>query len=805
MTTFHRNVVEQTSTGGGKELSRQGVGYCVAGLALASLSHAQAAAEPASGGIVELPAIEVTAAAPLGATADVDKTPARAQTLGADDIARAPQPDATRALEQRVPSIAINNITGNDFQPELQFRGFTASPEAGAQQGLAVYQNGVRINEPFSDGVNWDLIPSNAIDRMSVVTNNPAFGLNALGGAISLTMKNGFTFNGFETDLRLGSFGRRQAGAQYGAQSGAWSTYVAAETISDAGWRQAGGSEVRRVFGDLGYRADGGEFHLNVSHALNRFGAAATTPAEMLATNWGAVFTTPQTSRNEMTSAQLTGEWAASSALKFAGNLYLRSFDQRYVDGNTADTEACTKKPAKPFFGDICLQDDAFPAGTPTSLFVLRDPAGNPIPQSVLGGGLAGSIDRTYTSALSWGGGLQATHEGVVAGFHNKLVAGVSLDMARVDFSANSELGVIQPDLSVAGTGILYSTLVNGGVSPVSVGVRKTFAGVYALDTVDLTDRLSATVGGRYNAASMDLSDRLGTALNGSYTFNRFNPLAGATYRLSPQLSAYAGYSEANRAPTPLELGCADPNAPCLISNFLTSDPPLKQVVSRSWEAGLRGQGEALGGKYSWSAGLFRATNDDDIVAAPSAIAGRGYFTNAGQTRRQGVELDVGYRRDDWSLGLTYALVDATFLTPLTLPSPNNPAADAKGNVTVAPGARLPGVPLHRLKASFDWSVTPKLKFGVDALATSGFYLVGDPGNANPQQQGYAVVNLRGSYKLTDQVEVYGLINNALDRRYVTTGGYFDTTSVPALGLSDPRTLAPAAPRAFYAGVRAKF
>ena len=790
----------------GEALSGKGFGFWFASVALASLSQAMpAAAQSAGGGIVELPTVEVTAAAPLGATADVDKTPARAQNLGADDIARAPQPDATRALEQRVPSIVLNNITGNDFQPEVQFRGFTASPETGAPQGLAVYQNGVRINEPFGNGVNWDLIPSNAIDRMSVVTNNPAFGLNALGGAIALTMKNGFTFNGFETDLRIGSFGRRQAGVQYGAQSGAWSTYVAAEAISEAGWRQAGGSEVRRVFGDLGYRADGGEFHFNVSHALNRFGAAATTPAEMLATNWGAVYTTPQTSRNEMTSAQLTGEWAASSALKFAGNLYLRSFDQRFVDGNTADTEACTKKPAKPFFGDICLQNDAFPAGTPTSLFALRDPAGNPIPLSILGGGLAGSIDRTYTSALSWGGGLQATHDDTFAGFKNRLVAGVSLDMSRVDFSANSELGVVQPDLTVAGTGVQYHTLVGGGVAPVSVGVRNAFIGLYALDTLDLTDRLSATLGGRFNSAGVTLNDKLGTALNGSYTFTRFNPMAGATYKFSPELVAYAGYSEANRAPTPLELGCADPTAPCLISNFLTSDPPRRQVVSRTWEAGLRGQRDAFGGKVSWSAGVFTATNDDDIIAAPSVIAGRGYFTNAGQTRRRGVELEAGYRRDDWSLSLAYALVDATFLTPLTLPSPNNPAADANGNVAVAPGARLPGVPLHRLKASFDWSVTPRLKLGVDALATSGFQLVGDPGNVNPPQPGYAVVNLRGSYKLTDQVEVYGLVNNLFDRRYATTGGYFDTTSIPAQGFTDPRTLAPAAPRAFYAGVRAKF
>jgi iron complex outermembrane receptor protein len=51
------------------------------------------------------------------------------------------------------------------------------------------------------------------------------------------------------------------------------------------------------------------------------------------------------------------------------------------------------------------------------------------------------------------------------------------------------------------------------------------------------------------------LQDQLGTSLNGSETFDRFNPIIGGTYKITPELTAYASYSEANRAPTPLELG----------------------------------------------------------------------------------------------------------------------------------------------------------------------------------------------------------------------------------------------------------
>ena len=130
---------------------------------------------------------------------------------------------------------------------------------------------------------------------------------------------------------------------------------------------------------------------------------------------------------------------------------------------------------------------------------------------------------------------------------------------------------------------------------------------------------------------SITLEDQIGTALNGNETFSRFNPIIGATYKITPAVTAYAGYSEANRAPTPLELGCADPAHPCIIAAFLVSDPPLKQVVSHTVEAGLRGTHELNIGTFGWKIGGFRATNTDDILAIPSpALQGFGYFQNVG-------------------------------------------------------------------------------------------------------------------------------------------------------------------------------
>ena len=753
-----------------------------------------------------LPTIDVVAASPTaGSETSRDRLPGSSSSVDAAAIARSPQPDAVRALEQRVPSVTINDNTGNTFQPEVEFRGFVASPVPGTQQGIAVYQNGVRINEPFGDAVNWDFIPSNAIDQASIVSNNPAFGLNALGGALTLRMKDGFTWQGLETDLRIGSFGRRQASLQYGKTIGAWSTYVAMEAIHDGGWRQRATSEIRRAFADIGYRGDSAEIHLDLNAASNRFGAAATTPANLLASNWGSVYTVPQTSRNELAAANLRGKWDVTQTLQVSGNLYLRSTRQTHVDGNTADTESCTSNASRPFFGNVCLQNDPFPSGLGKDQFVLRDAAGNPIAASVLRGGLAGSIDRTSTSALAWGGSLQATSSEEISGHRNRLIGGLALDFSHVDFSAGSELGIVQPNLSVLGTGIDYHTLVPGGVTPVGLAVRNAYAGVYLLDTFDITDRWTITAGGRFNQAQITLRDKLGTALNGASTYARFNPLAGTTFKLSEAWSAYAGYSEANRAPTPLELGCADRASPCLIDNFLSSDPPLKQVVSRTVEAGLRGQSDAWGGKLSWSGGLFSTRNENDIVSAPSAIAGRGYFTNAGQTQRRGIEAEAQFRQETWSAYATYALVDATFRSALTLPSPNNPFADANGNIQVQPGDTLAGVPRHRFKAGAEWTGWPKLTLGADLLMTSGVYLRGDESNQFGKLPGDAVVNAHAAYKLSDSLEVYGLVNNLLDRRYSTAGSFFDMTAIPSMGFTDPRSLAPAAPRAFYAGLKARF
>ena len=180
---------------------------------------------------ITLPTFDVVATTPLGGgEIDVAKSPFAVWQTNSQDIQTFNDTTLPETLARQAPGVTVGNVSGNDFQPDLSYRGFDATAVTGTPIGLAVYQNGVRINEAFGDTVNWDLIPENAIDKTAIVAGNPIFGLNALGGAVTVTMKNGFTWQGFEADVRGGSFGRAQEEFQYGKQIGNYSVYVAAHT-----------------------------------------------------------------------------------------------------------------------------------------------------------------------------------------------------------------------------------------------------------------------------------------------------------------------------------------------------------------------------------------------------------------------------------------------------------------------------------------------------------------------------------------------------------------------------------------------
>ena len=739
-----------------------------------------------------------TPAAGSGSSIDVDKIPASVNFVDAARIARTGSMNITDALSQQVPGVSISEVAGNPFQPNVEFRGFVASPVAGTPQGLAVYQNGVRINEAFGDTVNWDLIPTAAIKSISVVTNNPAFGLNALGGAVNVQMKDGFNYHGAEVDTMGGSFGRTQSSVQWGKQvDGNFAVYGALEGLHDNGFRNFSASDLRRFYGDVGYKNENSEFHVNMGVADNKFGAAATTPVELLQQYWGATYTTPQTSNNRVGYVNLTGKVEATPTWTVDGSAHVRVFDQKATDGNPTGTRPCAADATQ-----LCFGDDSTPANGLNGAQL-----GNPFAP----GAVLGEIDRTTTHSTSLGFSLQATNNDQLFGHNNHFVVGTSFDYSVTRFGASAELGTIGSNYVVSGGGIFLGQSGDPvSIGPVALRTTNQYNGLYALDTFDVTNAFSLTGGGRFNYARIELQDQIGTALNGNETFTRFNPIIGGTYKITSDVTAYAGYSEANRVPTPLELGCADPARPCIIAAFLVSDPPLKQVVSRTVEAGFRGSHELNIGTLGWKLGAFRATNSDDILAIPSpALQGFGYFQNVGSTRRQGIEAQVNLQSKTLQFYASYALVDARFLDTLQVGS-NSPFADANGNVQILPGNRIPAIPRNRIKAGFDYSITDALKVGGDALFVSDQYFVGDESNQAQRLPSYTVFNAHASYQIDKRFQIYGRVDNIFDNRYATYGTFFDTGAVPNFAnggapFADARSLSPARPRAFYAGLKATF
>lgn len=739
-----------------------------------------------------------TPVATPGTALAVDKVPSSINFVDSRQIERTGSLNIADALQQNVAAVNINEVTGNPFQPNVEFRGFVGSPVSGTPQGLAVYQNGVRINEAFGDTVNWDLIPTAAIKSMAVVTNNPAFGLNALGGAVVVQMKDGFSYQGAEINTMGGSYNRLQSSAQWGKQVDKFAVYGAIEGIHDDGFRNFSPSDIKRFYSDVGYKSENAEFHLNMGLADNKFGATATAPVELLQKYWGATYTSPQITANQVAYANLTAKVEVTPTWTFESVAHARAFGQQVLDANPTGTRPCAADATL-----LCFNDDATPANGLNGV-QLNNPFA---PDAILG-----QIDRTSTRSTTGGFSAQATNSDQLFGHDNRFVIGASVDSSVTRFLASAELGTIASNYVVSGSGVFLGQSGNPvSIGPVSLRTTNQYTGVYVLDTFDITKAFSITAGGRFNDAHIALEDQLGgTLLNGNASYDRFNPMIGGTYKITSELTAYAGYSEANRVPTPLELGCADPANPCIVAAFLVSDPALKQVVSRTEEAGFRGTREMNIGTLEWKLGGFRAINKDDILAIPSpALQGFGYFQNVGRTRRQGVEAEARLRSSTFQIYASYTFLDARFLDALQVGS-NSPFADQNGNVQIVPGNQIPAIPRHRVKAGFDYSITDAFKVGADALYVSSQYLVGDESNQAPKLPSYTVFNVHASYQINKSLQIYGKVDNVFDNRYATYGTFFDTATLPnfangGAAFTDARSLSPARPRSFYAGLKMTF
>jgi iron complex outermembrane receptor protein len=512
------------------------------------------------------------------------------------------------------------------------------------------------------------------------------------------------------------------------------------------------------------------------------------------------VFTYPDATRNKYLRLSVNGSYEVSERISLEATAYYSNLAQRAYNGDAADVEPCDSNR-----GVLCVNDGpALTGRNGTAIPNFLNPGLRQFGRS----GPYAVLNETATDSNGYGLSLQGTHKSELFGRANRLMVGASYDGGNTTFSARTSIGALTLDRDYGGPGIVISQ-DDGSIAPVRVNATNSYYGIYASDTLDITARLSLTLSGRLNVAQVDLQDQIGTSISGNHTFTKFNPAAGVTYKVSPNLSLYGGYSESNRTPTPAELSCASPASPCSLTNFFVADPALKQVVAGTFEAGLRGGFAAgEGGRVGWNAGLFRTDSDDDILFTSSTVQGRGYFQNVGSTRRQGVEAGVSLRQGGLLAYLNYAYTDATFRDPFSVGAQNNPFANADGQTLVRRGNQLPGVPEHQLKFGVQYELTPEWTVGTTGTVSSGRYLQGDSANLNPKTGAYVLLNLNTAYQVTKNIQLFGLVRNVTNEHYATFGGFSPVGLVPIVqvpGASNPRSLTPGAPVSGFGGVRVTF
>ncbi len=707
--------------------------------------------------------IDVIAVTPVdGIGLDRDKFPTNAQR-----IVRADGAEVSDSLLRSGAGTELNNPAGGPLQSDLQFRGFSVSSLLGASQGLALFQDGVRLNEPFGDTIAWSTVPSAAIESIEVTPGaNAVFGLNALGGALTLRTRS--SAQDSSAMLRAGSFGRAEGEIATGGEQ--W--FLSASHLRDGGWRDFSPSDATQLFASARWRS--GDARLTLARSMLTGNGAA--PEELLEVRRAEVFTHPDETRNQTAMLSVTQHRAIRGSLLAQGLGYVRRTRTRTFNGDDSPYDHCG--------GFLCLEDE-----------LVRDRSGAPIP---LGGEeLDATNNRSQLEQTAFGASVQLDGSGAIAGRANRVLGGISIDGGTARFESSTEIANLNDDRGTSGIGAYDAA------SFVELTTRSRTISAFAADILTLTARVTITATARLNHVRMRLDDRIGTALDGDHTFTQAHPSLGAALELAPSVSAFANVGFAGRTPTPVELSCADPEDPCRLPNAFVSDPPLRAVRSRTLEAGLRGTTPRI----TWSAAVHHSTSDDDLLFISSGpLRGEGHFANVGKTRRRGLEAAAEGRvanRVQWSA--SYAFLDATFASAFTVAAPNHPFATGE-EIEVQRGDRLPLVPRHVLKLDANAGVTSRLRAGASVRATSEQYLRGDEGNLAEPLPAYVVADARAEYVLTDRVRLLLDVHNVFDAEYETFGTFGDAEDVLGEEYEDStRFVTPAAPRLFGLAVALRF
>jgi outer membrane receptor protein involved in Fe transport len=744
-------------------------------------------------------------------------------------------------------SVSITEMGGNPWQPEITFRGFSASPLLGMPQGISTYIDGVRVNEPFGDVTLWDKIPNFAIGGMQLIPgSNPLYGLNTLGGAIAMQTKNGRDAKGASVEFEAGSWNRQRYLAQYGGVSkdGSVDYFIGHQTTKEDGWRQFSPSRLNQTFGKVGWQSEKTKLDLSYIGTDNKLIGNGFTPETLLSGDRDQIHTSPDWTNNYYKHLALNGSHWVNNDVMISGNAYYRKSNRNTRNGDLYEGGA----------GDATYLDVG------SSFFDAGDVE------------FLGSVmNRTKTKQDNLGFTLQAAFNQDLLGKKNQFIAGVGYDYSKIrfnqtrqvnlwggseateedalnqvgytDYSESNEIFTADRAFSASGLGIKAEEPTTHLKSK-----QQTYS-IFATDTLSLNQQWHVNAGMRYNYTKVINRDQLPDTGNGTLTadaiYARVNPTIGLTFTPNDKSAIFGSYSESSRAPTAIELGCSNPDRPCLLPAAMADDPPLKQVIAKTYDFGARGY---LTDAIKWNASIYHTMNHRDIqfLRAPSTV-NHGYFANVGRTQRQGLDLGLAGQLDQFKWNASYSFIRATYDNDMEFNSPSNSTADGDGNIEVKKGNYLPSIPKHQLKLRAQYQVTPDWSIGTNLIAYTQQYIWGNEnnghqandaggapagsrirnscglesdGDATPDPlakgfacgsgkiQGYTVVNLDTQYNIGQGWSAFAKAINIFDQNYNVSGRLaetmFDSTGTYGTE-TNVRGLLPGAPRAAWVGFRYEF
>lgn len=760
-------------------------------------AHSQNSSEPANA----LKEVQVVNTSPLpGIGIEKNKLPYEVQSVNSETLKASSSLNISEFMNENFNGVNINDIQGSPYQSDVTYRGFRASATLGAAQGLSVYMDGVRVNEPFGDVVNWDMLPEAAFENVTLIPgSNPIYGLNTLGGALAFTTKSGLTTQGNELGVSFGSFGRTKIDLTHGSKSAdGWHRFIAGTAFSEKGWRDYSKGSLQNLFVKAGRSQADTNWDVSLLHGSSKLVGNGLTPS----TNYGevdgpsladatpglyeisrkSVYSHPDESQNKTTLLTFNLQHALDADTELATTAYVRYGKQKRLGGDVEWNDAVGLVP----------------------------------------GEAEGELRRSNTSQNSFGLSANLTK---ILGNH-QLTSGASLDQSKSTYGAN-----VQEECQInEATREVTQTNCDPAADTAGVKGTATSVGLFLSDTFQISTQTFLTVGGRYNQTSVkntltsyqeiingDLDFRASPLVKAEekFTFRKFNPSFGLSHKLNDNITVFGNWAQSNRAPTVIELGCADENEPCQLPTGLQADPYLKQVVAQTTEVGMRWKNKQ---NYSLAVSAYQTNNKDDILFLPAQIAGYGYFKNFAKTQYQGMDISASKSWGTVRMSTAYSFLKATYQATAELLA-------GEREMDITPGMRLPGLPQNTLKLNLDWQATSNLNLGAGLQHSSSIVTQGNedgkiglvangPVAGDLSVKGFTLLNLKATYQAAKGLTVFGKINNALNKRYETYGMVGQNNFTPTGGLIDgangdeptvAKFVAPGATRSLLVGMRYKF